>query len=217
MKRIIVICEGHTEKEFCQKILQPHLLKFDKHTQAPLIKKSGGGIVKWQILKNQIEGHLREQEAIVTTFIDFYGIKDKHYFPLWEESKSIFDKNERMNFLEKAMLNEIGQTHPPRLIPYIQLHEFEGLLFNSMDVFERQFEEAELTDKQELEQILQDFPNPELINDNPDTAPSKRLAGLIDGYHKIVYGIILAEDIGLENIRAKSPRFNHWIEKLESI
>ena len=49
------------------------------------------------------------------------------------------------------------------------------------------------------------------------TAPSKRLAELIKGYNKVVYGSILAQEIGLEAIRTKSPRFHQWVTLLESI
>ncbi|MBT30737.1 MAG: hypothetical protein CMO01_13845 [Thalassobius sp.] len=55
------------------------------------------------------------------------------------------------------------------------------------------------------------------MNDHPDTAPSKRLDKLIEGYNKIVYGAILADTIGIVNLKAKSPRFNKWITQLENI
>lgn len=32
-----------------------------------------------------------------------------------------------------------------------------------------------------------------------------------------IYGAMLAEEIGLANIREKCPRFNTWIENLETI
>jgi hypothetical protein len=56
-----------------------------------------------------------------------------------------------------------------------------------------------------------------MINDVKVTSPSHRLGRIIKGYHKVVYGNILAEAIGLEKIRRKSPRFNQWLEKIESI
>lgn len=56
-----------------------------------------------------------------------------------------------------------------------------------------------------------------MINDSQQTAPSYRLKRIIKGYHKIVYGNILFDAIGLQNIRSKSPRFNNWIKLLEDI
>lgn len=214
MKRLIIICEGQTEIEFCKDVLFKHFLKKGIIIQTPLIKKSGGGIVTWEALKNQIELHLKEKDVFVTTFIDYYGIPDNYNYPSWDESKKISDRNSRMDFLENAMRNSINQN---RFIPYIQLHEFEGLLFNNIDIFDQNFNPSELNTRQELVNILNTYPNPELINDSPLTAPSKRLERIITGYSKIVFGSILAEEIGLNNIRAKSPRFHNWIDILENI
>ena len=217
MKRLVIVCEGPTEQEFVRDILQPHFLPKDIYIQIPLIKKSGGGIVPWEILKSQIENHLREGESFVTTLIDYYGIPDRYNYPGWQASKTIVDKSQRMDFLEQEMFSDINPALNHRFIPYIQLHEFEGLLFNNIQAFEHTFEPSEFKDKNELQTILNQYHNPELINDNPNTAPSKRLKRLIEGYNKIVYGSILAENIGINNIRQKSPRFNNWIHKLENL
>ena len=45
MKRIIIICEGQTERDFCQKVLAPYLWQYRITIQTPLNKISGGGIV----------------------------------------------------------------------------------------------------------------------------------------------------------------------------
>jgi hypothetical protein len=217
MKSLIIICEGPTEQEFVKDLLMPHFLNFDIQVFYPLIKKSGGGIVKWDTLKIQIHSHLREGKSYVTTLIDYYGIPDRFNYPNWIESKAISNKLERLSFLEEAMSAEIDESLRYRFFPYYQLHEFEGLLFNNIKSFENTFQSKDFLDKNELERILSEFENPELIKDNPKSAPSKRLEKLINGYNKVVYGPMLAENIGIERIRAKAPRFNDWIKKLESI
>ena len=212
---IIVICEGETEQEFCQKTLSRHLAPYNITIGSPIIGKSRGGIVKWPSLKNQITAHLRQAtRSYVTTLIDYYGIETKHEFPEWEESKSIVNKEERMDFLEGRMKADINNDIQHRFIPYIQLHEFEGLLFNRIDLFDEVFEEDEIKGKDELERVFHEFDNPEMINNGKETSPSHRLERIIEGYDKVVYGNILAEKIGIEHIRNKSPRFNHWIETL---
>ena len=217
MKRIIIICEGPTEIEFCKDVLLKHFINKQILIQTPLIKKSGGGIVPWNALKKQIELHLNEKDVFVTTFIDYYGIPDNFDYPKWDESKVIVDKSLRMDFLEDAMREQIKDSNRNRFIPYIQLHEFEGLLFNNIDVFDQNFNPNELRTREELIEILDGYPNPELINDHPTTAPSKRLKRIIDGYSKIVFGAIIAGEIGLNNIRQKCPRFNNWINSIENI
>lgn len=218
MKRIIMICEGPTEQAFAKTNLQVPFVNRNIHLQTPLIKASRGGIVKWARLKEQIEKHLKsEPDAYVTTFIDYYGIYDKYEFPGWEKAHEIVDKNNRLDSLEQFMLQDIESQLKQRFIPYMQLHEFEGLLFNDIDIIKSQIPSEDLVGLVELEKTIADYPNPEMINNNKLTSPSHRLERIICGYNKIVYGDIISEAIGLKRIREKSPRFNNWITHLENI
>jgi hypothetical protein len=217
MKRIIIVCEGPTEQEFCKDVLQSHFNPIEIYLHFPIIKKSGGGIVAWGVLKKQIENHLRQEaEALVTTLIDYYGILAKHQFPGWDAASKIIDKNAKMDMLESCMKNSIHSDINNRFIPYIQLHEFEGLLFNDINIFNDNFHQQDFIDKPELEKTINDYPNSEFINDTAENSPSYRLKRMIKGYNKIVYGAILAQSIGLLKIRNKSPRFNNWIKSLEN-
>ena len=218
MKRVIIICEGETEKEFCESILAPFLIQKNIHVQSPLIKKSMGGIVKWEELRKEIQIYLKNENSVyVTTFIDYYGIHSKFNFPKWKESELESDKNKRMTILESGMSESIDKSLRNRFIPYMQLHEFEGLLFNEKKVFYEQIPKEELIGIGELDQVFEKYNNPEMINDTKETSPSHRLERIIKGYNKIVYGNILAEAIGLEKIRNKSPRFNQWLCNIEQV
>jgi hypothetical protein len=223
MKRLIIIGEGQTEQAFCKDILQPHFNKFDIFIQNPTISKSGGGIVVWAHLKADIERLLRSSNACVTLLIDYYGIKDKHAFPGWEQSKAIPNRAERMSHLEAAMHEDIAEQWRHRFIPYIQLHEFESLLFADEVVFKRSFTQEEYSDYEYLETTFREFENPEDINDGSKTAPSKRLERILRDYTsnkpstKALWGPMLAGEIGLDQIRRKCPRFNQWIKNLERI
>ncbi|GIJ95952.1 hypothetical protein CAPN001_05210 [Capnocytophaga stomatis] len=218
MKRIIIICEGQTEQEFVQKIMYPFFIGKHIILDAPLIKHSRGGMVDWQLLKKQIENHLiQDKNSIVSTFIDYYGLHSGYEFPGWEQAKRITDKNLKLKHLEMKMKADISSDLQHRFIPYMQLHEFEGLLFCEKEVFLQIFPNNELIGKDELAYIFANFDNPEMINDKKETSPSHRLARIIKGYDKVVYGNILAETIGLHRIRNKAPRFNNWIETLSKI
>ena len=217
MNRIIIICEGQTEQEFCNTLLQPYFGANGITLQAPLIKKTMGGIANWNVLKREIETYLRrEKDVLVTTLIDYYGIKDSHGFPLWAEKQAIADKNQRLDELEAAMLADVDENLRPHFVPYLQLHEFEGLLFSDKQAFYTTFNEYELAREDELEQTFADFDNPEMINDGVETSPSHRLERIISGYEKVVYGCCLAEAIGLNKMRQKSPRFDNWLKRLET-
>ena len=72
--------------------------------------------------------------------------------------------------------------------------------------------------KKTVSKILDDFNDePERINDSPETAPSKRLRGIIPSYQKVANGLILAQGVGLEKMRDKCPHFHEWIDSLENL
>lgn len=208
MKRLIIICEGETEQEFCQDVLSPYFLSKEIAIEYPTIKKSNGGIVKWNMLKRQIQSSLKQDRGVfVSTFIDLYGLPTDY---------PDFDIN-NIEAIEQGMKKDIDADLNYRFIPYIQRYEFECFLFASLQVFTNNFKPEE-ADFNELEKVIQAFPeNLEDINNSPDTAPSKRLMSSIKGYHKIVYGTCLASEVGLTTIRQKCPRFNNWIIQLENI
>ena len=98
------------------------------------------------------------------------------------------------------------------MFPYIQVHEFEGLLFSNVDAFVSVLPDAPVV---ELRSIRSAFGTPEDINDNIMTAPSKRIKTLIPHYQKTLDGTELALEIGLEAIRDECPRFDAWMRRLE--
>ena len=74
MKRLLIIVEGDTEKEFVNNILAPHLFsKGIGNVQCFKIKHSKGGLSKYEHLKKDIINSLYEDNVIVTTLIDFYA------------------------------------------------------------------------------------------------------------------------------------------------
>lgn len=218
MNYLIIICEGPTEQSFCNDILKPLFQQKEIYLSAPLIKKSNGGIVKWETLRSQIENHLNENgKTIVTTFIDYYGLTSKHKFPSWEEAEKVGDKNVRIDMLESGMKNSIHEAVRFRFIPFIQLHEYESLLFSNVFAFDNLISPRDFINKEQFHEIALQNPNPETINNSKATAPSARLQKHINGYNKVLYGSLLAEEIGLRTIRDKNPRFNRWIVKLEEL
>lgn len=216
MKKLIIICEGPTEKFFCKHLLEEHFKSLGIELEYPLISHSNGGIVKWKYLKPQIENSLIDESCYVTTFIDYYGIESHHAFPEWDTAHEESDKSRRMNILQEGMHADLSEEIKGRFIPYIQLHEFEALVFSNYAAFEDYYEERE-ANFVKLAEVCMQNPNPETINDSPMTAPSKRLITHIKRYNKIAHGVDLCKSIGLKTIREKCPRFNEWITKLEII
>ncbi len=162
MKRLIIIVEGDTEIEFVNTILRPFLKTKKIYDVSPYkIKHSRGGLTKYEHLKKDIIHSIYETNTLVTTLIDFYALpKD---FPKYEERKAIVNKNDRLGFLEKAIKENIQETQGkdfPNLHPYIQLHEFEDLVFSSIKGIKPFFEEKD-ANFQEITKIINENPNPE--------------------------------------------------------
>jgi len=59
--------------------------------------------------------------------------------------------------------------------------------------------------------------NPELINDGPATASSKRILDEIPEYDKATAGVAVAEKIGLPMLRRKCRHFDNWLARLEQL
>ena len=215
MKRLIIICEGPTEQAFCNDLLRDYFQSKDIILEAPTIKHSNGGIVAWDTLRKQIVRHLNEGNCIVSLFVDYYRIRVSYNFPGWMTSKSINNVYDRMHFLFEQMSLNMDEKLRSRFVPYIQLHEFEGLLFSDISAFQNNFTKNELNFSL-LESAVNSADTPEEINNGPATAPSERLKKAVCGYDKVTDGAFLALEIGLETIREKCILFNEWIEKLET-
>lgn len=215
MKKLIIICEGQTEQEFCDKILKDHFFAHNTNIEYPIILHSGGGIVKWQHLKRQIDlHHATDNQAFITTFIDYYGIEQHHGFPDWTSAHLETDKSIRMTILETGMRNSLDAPLQAKFIPNIQLHEFEALILSDSTVFGSYYDPHEFNNTA-LTALCSN--PPESINNGLTTAPSKRLQTHIPIYDKVTDGPELAKLIGLGTIRVKCPRFNDWLVQLEGI
>lgn len=216
MKGLIIIVEGDSEKAFVDNVLAPYLYNkgLTRRLNCFKIKHTKGGVVKYQYLKTDLINCVFEPNTILTTFIDYYALPDD--FPKFEEAQRIVNKADRLSFLEKAIIEDLQNEKErefPNLMPYIQLHEFEALVFSSLSAFQELYEPNEI-DFNGLKYILQNYSNPEDINEGVDTAPSKRLINIIPGYSKVVEGNMIIEEIGIDLILQTCPRFRSWVENI---
>lgn len=212
MKRLYIVVEGQTEEEFVKSILAPHLLGQGILSVTPVAIHRGrgarGGMVSYEPLKDDILRLLREGDApIVSTLIDFFRCPDTPGKELWNKA---INHQQEVELREQEIGRDIGSR---RFIPYIQLHEFEALLFSSDVGFNGLFSPKE-TD--ELSKIVGDYPNPEEINSSPEGAPSKRILAIVPTYDKVLHGDLIANAIGIGTILERCPRFRAWVERLVS-
>lgn len=210
MKRVYIIVEGQTEQEFVNTILSPYLNNFNIYNITPILiptsKTSKGVFVKYKHFTNTVKPLLssNKNDFIVTSLVDFFRIpKD---LPKYEQCISKPNKIDQVSALESAINEDINDN---RFFAYIQLHEFEALLFSNNNGFKKYFDISICI---ETQKIIQHYDNPEDINTTPEGAPSKRLLNIIYDYDKVLYGNIIALEIGLSVILDKCSHFKKWID-----
>ncbi len=71
------------------------------------------------------------ERHVFTTMFDLYALPDD--FPGYEAAKAIGEPYARVAALETAFAEAINDS---RFIPYIQLHEFEALLFAVLTIWQ---------------------------------------------------------------------------------
>jgi hypothetical protein len=216
MSIIKILVEGPTEILFINEVMKPHFHQRGKYIK-PFLFQVEGGVPKYSISQKQILNTIKsDRSCFCTTMVDFYGMpKD---WPGRKDSDSCETYLDKASTVENKLLKDIAiqmgdSWNPAQFIPYVQMHEFEALLFSETSILAA----SNLKVSKQLENILQSFSSPEEINDNYDTCPSRRIKQHIESYVKTVDGIIAANKIGLLTMRQKCPHFNEWITKLENL
>jgi len=219
MVRVHVLVEGEAEETFTREVLGPHFSPRSIYLYPRRLGKPGhrSGVCKYPLAQREILVTLKQEaQAFCTTMFDYYGMP-----PDWPRRKEAGGKpsREKGTLVEEAMLADIStqlgsRFDRSRFLPYVQMHEFEALLFSDPKLLA---DGLELPNDVALQGIRSQFQSPEEINDSQQTAPSKRIMGLNPGYAKVLDGVRIGQAIGLDVMRAHCPHFNGWIEKLEAL
>lgn len=217
---VIAIVEGKTEQIFIESILAPYIGDKKIGIHATQVSKPGqkGGDVRFSRVKRDLELHLKQRpDTYVTTFIDYYGTKEWPGLDLVSEQALPSQIAKTINEATKNQVVSLfsEQQAERRFIPFVAVHEFEALLFSDAGILARQLGIDEST----VATVISECGSPEAINNNPQTAPSKRLdAWSINGkFLKTTMGVAIAKEIGIENIRNECPLFNEWLRAFEEI
>lgn len=227
MARLLIHVEGEAEETFVNEVLAPYLYDVGYHkVSARLIGNSRmrdrrGGIIGWPAVRKDIIQHLKEDaECLATTMVDYYALpKTKGGAWPGREAAGNVAFAQKASTVENLLLADIcaklGDSFGAgRFIPFVMMHEFEGLLFSDCQKFGAGIGRPELSPA--FQAIRDQFSNPEEINDSPITAPSKRVETLVQGYEKPLLGSLAILEIGLEKVRSECPHFNEWITRLEA-
>lgn len=225
MRQLNIFCEGPTEQGFCVQVLQSHLFPHGDgiiHTLA--VGEKGhhhlygiGRRAKYERIRKFICNTIKRREGdnvYFTTMFDLYALPND--FPgKAGNARNPADPTPYVAALENAFGQDIDYY---RFVPYLQLHEYETMLFAEPEAFAIAFENCGSA-IQQLTAIAASVQCIELINDGKDTAPSKRIIGVIPEYdgRKSTAGPDVAECIGIVKIRDRCPHFHQWLTRLETL
>lgn len=212
MNRLCIICEGHTEAEFVKQCMEPHLRSFKLSVFPSLLKtrpgQQGGDNVTVERLAKHIS-HEYQCSDYITTLVDYYGFKKAD-----GRSKQQLEAD-----IAAEIQGHITVSDARRIIPYVQMYEFEALLFSDIERFEFVLDCWNTNTRQALLSIKAEFTTPEDNNNSRLTAPSKRIEQIFDNgeYSKREHGPVIAGEIGLHKIRQECPQFSAWVDTLEKL
>lgn len=223
MSRVLLLVEGPTERAIVNHVFAPALASRGVYVYPRVVGKPGHkGGNKFSAVRRELKALIvQEPVSTVTMFFDYYGLPNdwpglanaKRKRP--EDAPGILE-----SAIAAAVADDVGAAfNPNRFIPYIQLHEIESLLFAGPGEMAEVFQRPEL--EGEFAKIVEACGGCELINDNPRTAPSKRIQNLFPGYRKgssvNAHAYRIIQHIGVETIRQKCPHFNNWFTRLEQL
>lgn len=219
MVRINIVVEGQSEEAFVNHVLAPTLWQQQTYLVPILLGVPGhkGGRPSYARLKKDLLLHLKQDtSAYCSMMLDYYGLGAGYPGTVPPGTTGAGS----VKILEDAIQADITATIPElrpdeRLIPYLQLHEYEGLLFSDPAAFATGISQAHLST---AFQIIRDaFPTPEDINNSPTTAPSKRVLATYPKYRKVLHGKNGAAAVGIDRMRRECPHFRSWLETIEAL
>jgi hypothetical protein len=227
---LYIVVEGDTEERFANQLLVPHLADRGVYAQSTKVlvrgrrggaNTAGGGGRSYAKWKNDLTTWIKQQghrrDVWFTTMLDLYGLGSfSDRFPEYDEATSITDPYRRAVVLEEAWSRVMGFQ---RFIPYLQLHEFESLLFVNICALKDIFIEQSAQVESLAAEIVAANKRPEEINDGKDTAPSKRIIRHVPQYNsrKASAGPQMAAAIGLPRLRAECRHFGAWVARIEQL
>jgi len=219
MIRLHITTEGQTEQAFVKEVLTPHFGMRNIYSDARCVMTSKdnrhakiyrGGLLNYSKARADILSWITQDnhsECRFTTMFDLYALPQD--FPGYGEAKKQADPYQQVQILETALSADIADF---RFIPYIQLHEFEALILADPVKLDWEYLEHDKPIQNLMDMAKNQ--NPELINSDPQTAPSKRIRREIPEYDKVT-AVSVVKKIGLNVLRGKCCHFNEWVTRLE--
>jgi hypothetical protein len=219
--RLYIVVEGQAEESFVRNVLADVLWASNVHPTPVLLGTPGhkGGRTSYARVKRDVVLLLKQDRgAYCSTMVDLYGLGAGFSgHPPPPQLSNV----EKVRHVEQAVKQDICEELTDdiraylRFIPYLQLHEYEAILFSDPQAFATGINHPNLWGN--FQSIRDEFDSPEDINNDPETAPSKRVLAVCPSYKKVIEGTQAAAAVGIPTMRDQCQHFREWIESLEAL
>lgn len=218
MKKVLILVEGQTEETIVGQVLNPHLAASGLVLEPVILKtkreKWGktfkGGVTSFGQVERDLRALLGDSSAAaVTTLIDYYGLPSD--FP-GIGTRPTGTPRKRVAHVEQAFAAAIDDA---RFLPHLTLHEIEAWVFVNPTKCGWVLDGGTVVQK--LAAIRDECGGAEEINEEPETAPSKRIVKLVPDYQKPFHGPLAISEIGMQEVRAACPHADKWLKRIEAL
>ncbi|MGZ0151030.1 DUF4276 family protein [Kribbella sp. WER1] len=216
-RQIAILVEGQTEAAFVHELLAPYLLPFGAYVTPVIVKTArladgttfkGGGMV-WKHYENDLRKLLAATHyRCVSILVDFYA------YPRNGPGAACCDRPHQPRRCVEVRVEEMRKAiADPRFVPHVVLHEFETWVIASVLASGAALGDRAAASKlrAEAQAVAGDI---ELLNDSPQTAPSKRVLRCWPDYDKVTDGIEVIRDAGLAAVIGECPGLKSWVDQL---
>ncbi|WP_378738718.1 DUF4276 family protein [Nocardia brasiliensis] len=214
--RLHFLVEGQSEEIVVNNVLGPYLADRGWTVSQSIVttkRPAGGpnhrgGVSSWTKVDREIKLLLRDSSIhVLTTLFDFYAFPPDA--PGMADIPAGLTPLDRVIHVEHSLAAAAADS---RFVPHLILHELESWVFAAA-------EQVGCLLPGLTEQLVKDVRvagGPELVNDGPDTSPSKRILHYCPQYSKTNDGPLAIADLGVEELRNQCPHFNSWLDTLHS-
>jgi hypothetical protein len=215
--KVLVLVEGQTEETVVRDVLWSHLAVHGVALEPVLLKtkreKWGkafkGGVTSFEKVRRDLMALLGDSSAAaVTTLIDYYGLPRD--FPGIND-RPVGSPELRVAHVESAFAKAIDHK---RFLPHLTLHELEAWVFADPSRCSWVLGDDHVVGR--LNELREQHSGAENINENPETAPSRRILDLVPRYQKTIHGPMAISEIGMDAVRAACPHADRWLTQLQA-
>jgi hypothetical protein len=215
-RHIALLVEGQTERAFVDEVLAPYLAARGTYVTPVIVAtaraadgaKFVGGGSTWGHYERDIRRLLASSHfALVSIIVDFYGYP--HDGP-GASCAVPHAPRECVQVRQEAMAKAISDR---RFLPHIVLHEFETWVIAAAVGADRVLGDARVAValRGHAAEVADDV---ELLNDSPQSAPSKRVLSCWPDYQKVLDGVAVIAERGLDHVMRTCPALRAWVDRL---